>query len=268
MNRKLGEVTRRANDYVARWLDRHPAVKEESLTDWLPDFLEENSPDVRYYEFDRCEETSFLGADWDWWLLLENGCFRVRVQAKKLQLGKNYYPELIQSNQTDSQIDLLLDSSAAKGFYPLYLFYAKPEDFERCRVLPTPTALTICGAQEIYELAFGTPRHHIEYEDIRALSVPLECLFYCPVTRDFPANGPEQFFRHYFQTPLRGRIEEAEVPGDDLHRGYEENVPRIIRSLLKMRERDAKTECVLREYRSMFEGSRGVVIFDLDDDCE
>ncbi len=268
MNKKLGEVARLANNYVARWLAKHPAVKEESLTDWLPDFLEQSSPSIRYFEFDRHEETSSSGFDWDWWFLLECGCFRARVKAKKLQLSRDYYSELTQANQTDCQIDLLLDSSAAKQFYPLYMFYAKPDDFERCRILPTPTALSICGAQEIHELAFGSPCHHIECRDICALTIPLECLFYCPVTHDFPPNGPEQLFRHYFQTPLRSRVGEPEVPGNDRRRGYEESVPRIIRSLFKMRETDNDTERILRDYKSMYEGSRGVVIFDLDDEWE
>jgi hypothetical protein len=264
MNKKLGEVARQANNYVARWIEKHPAVKEESLTDWLPDFLEQNSPNVQYYELDQHEEKCSSGFDWDWWFLLEYGCFRARVKAKKLQLLKDYYSELTQSIQTGCQIDLLLDSSAAKQFYPLYLFYAKPDDVERCRVLPTPTALSICGAQEIHKLAFGTPCHHIECRDICAVTFPLECLFYCPVTRDFPPNGPEQPLLHYFQTPLRGCLGDMEAPGDDRHRGYAKSVPRIIRSLFKMREGNSNTERILRDYQSMFEGSRGVVIFDME----
>ena len=268
MKTSLGKVAHQANNYVAGWLQRQPAVKEESLTDWLLDYFHQNSPDVRYYEFDRHEEARFSGADWDWWFLLRTGCFKIRVQAKKLRRGKDHYSDLAHSNQTGYQIDTLLDSSAAHNFYPLYVLYAKTEGVERCRRLPEPTVLSICSAQEAYELVFGSARRRIESGDVLALTIPLECLFCCPLVRDFPSHGPEELFRHYFQVAPRGRRQEEEVPDDRTRRGYEESVPRIIRSLFEMPEINSNTEGILREYQSMFTGSHGVTIVRVDHERE
>src|SRR5208337_3889117 len=260
MKTTLGQVATQANDYVAGWLHRQPAIKEESITDWLLDYFHQNSSDVRYYEFDRHEEARFSGADWDWWFLLRTGCFKVRVQAKKLRRGKDHYSKLARSNQTGYQIDLLLDSSATHNFYPLYALYARNEGIDRCRRLPEPTVLSICSAQETYELIFGSARRRIESGDVLALSIPLECLFCCPLVCDFPSSGPEQLFRHYFRVSPRGRSGDEEAPDDQPRRGYEESVPDIIRSLFEIREINSNTEGILREYQSMFAGSRGVAI--------
>lgn len=268
MKTTLGEVAGQANDYVAGWLQRQPAVKEESITDWLLDYFHQNGPDVRYYEFDRHEEARFSGADWDWWFLLRTGCFKVRVQAKKLRLGKDHYPELARSNQKGYQIDLLLDSSAAHNFYPLYAVYAKTEGVERCKRVPEPTVLSICSAQETYELIFGSARRRIESADVLALTIPLECLFCCPLVCDFSSHGPERLFDRYFRVSPRGCEGDEEAQGHRPRRGYEESVPRIIRSLFEIREISSDNEGILREYQSMFSGSRGVTIVRVDHERE
>jgi hypothetical protein len=260
MNTRFGIVAREANDYAAGWLRRQPAVKEESITDWLLDFFQQKSSDVRYYEFDRHEEARFSGADWDWWFLLRNGCYKIRVQAKKLRRGKDHYPELARSNQTGYQIDLLLDSSAKHNFYPIYVLYAKTEGVERCKRQPVPVVLSICSAQETYELIFGAARRRIESGDVLALSIPLECLFTCPLVRDFPSHSPDNLFREYFKILPRGISEEAKNTDVDHHRGYEETIPNIIRSLFEIREINSNTEGILREYQSIFSGSRGVTL--------
>ncbi|MCX6829579.1 MAG: hypothetical protein NT002_09905 [candidate division Zixibacteria bacterium] len=260
MKTAIGIVAREANDYVAGWLQRQPAVKEESITDWLLDFFQQKTPDVRYYEFDRHEEARFSGADWDWWFLLRNGCFKMRVQAKKIKPGKDHYSELARSNQTGYQIDLLLDSSAQHNFYPLYVLYARTEGVERCQRPPRPIVLSICSAQETYELVFGSARRRIESGDILALSIPLECLFCCPLVLDFRSHGPQELFRRYFMVSPRGRRGKTDAEDADFRRGYEESIPRIIRTLFEMREINDNTEGNLREYQSIYAGTRGVTI--------
>lgn len=260
MKNTLGQVARQANDYIAGWLHRQPAVKEESITDWLLDYFHQNSPNVRYYAFDRHEEARSSGADWDWWFLLRTGCFKIRVQAKKLRRGRDHYSELTRSNQTGYQIDQLLDSSACHNFYPLYVTYAKTEGVERCRRVSEPTVLSMCSAQDTYELLFGSARRRIESSDMLALTIPLECLFSCPLVCDFSSHGPEELFRHYFQVAPRGRGVESDTPDDRPRRGYEDTVPPIILSLFEAREINNNTEGVLRHYQSSFAGSRGITI--------
>ena len=69
------QIARDANDYVDGWMTRQPEIKEESITDWLLDYFDQHSSQLKYYQFNRYEEGAFSGADWDWWILLRNGCF-------------------------------------------------------------------------------------------------------------------------------------------------------------------------------------------------
>jgi len=68
--------------------------------------------------------------------------------------------------------------------------------------------------------------------------------------------------------PARGRRGEAEAPDDSSRRGYEESVPRIIRSLFEMREINSNTEGILHEYQAMFAGSRGVTVVRVEHEHE
>lgn len=49
----------------------------------------------------------------------------------------------------------------------------------------------------------------------------------------------------------------------DPDRGFEERTPEIIKRMFVVREINSNTEGILREYQSMFAGSKGVVIADL-----
>ncbi len=260
METTLAMLARAANGYVTDWLWEQPTVREKTLTDWLLDFFQRRSSDVQYYEFNPSEKARFSEADWDWWFLLRNGCLKIRVKAKKIRRGVNYYSEFARSTETGCQIDLLLDSSAAQNFYPLYVLYAKAEGSERCRVLPNPTVLSICGAQEIYDLIHDTPRCSIRSSNILKIAIPLECLFYCPVAREFPEYGPKERLNHYFEAVPRGRTEGADTFNEDLDRGYEERVPEIVCSLFELLDMDSTTESLLGQYQSMFPGSRGVAV--------
>jgi len=64
----------------------------------------------------------------------------------------------------------------------------------------------------------------------------------------------------------RGRRGDEEAQDDRPRRGYEESVPHVIRSLFEIREINSNTEGILREYQSMFAGSRGVTIVRVDDE--
>ncbi len=178
-----------ASRYVTGWLQRQPAVKEESITDWLLDYLTQHNSQIRYYQFSRHEEGRSSGADWDWWILANRGCFKLRVQAKKLRSNYDHYNSLAHSNSIGYQIDLLLDSSASLNFYPIYSLYGLSEGVERCSRTTRPESLHICSAQEVYDLLFGTARSRIASTNLLDLSIPLPCLFCCPLVRDHPRGG-------------------------------------------------------------------------------
>jgi len=266
MDIQLGSISREANDYVAGWIRRQPTVKEESITDWLLDFFHQKTPNIRYYEFNRFEEARFSGADWDWWFLLRNGCYKIRVQAKKIRRGKDHFLELARSNQTGYQIDLLIESSSRYNFYPLYVLYGNTEGVERCPKHSKCTVLSICSAQEVYKLLFGTKRHRVDSRDVLSLSIPLECLFTCPLVCNFSINGPEILFQHYFNSSREGKEKNSKRIDTDARQGYDVSVPNIIRLLYQMGEINDNTERILREYQSMFSGSKRVSIVRIQDD--
>lgn len=112
-----------------RWISKQPSVKEESLTDRLLFDISELDPRITYHALTRHEEAA-VGADWEWWILVDDpeakGFFAYRfiVQAKKIYEDRDNYPALNYRNKNGHQIDLLLSSSETRGAFPLYLFYS------------------------------------------------------------------------------------------------------------------------------------------------
>jgi hypothetical protein len=256
----LCQISRDANDYITGWMNRQPEVKEESITDWLLDFYTQHTNEIRYYQFNRYEEGRHTGADWDWWILLRNGCFKLRIQAKKIRLGHNHYTDLTRNNQNGFQIDILLNSSSEYNFYPLYSIYGHSEGVERCQHPKRPLSLHICSAQEVYDLIFNAPRRRINSSDILQLTIPLECLFCCPLVRDGAGIGPRKLFDHYFGIPPLGRNNEEQDDNFNRNRGFEQNVPRNIASLFEMKETNDNSIGLIEEYRSMYPGSKALGI--------
>lgn len=253
----LCQISSNASSYVAGWLKRQSELKEESISDWILDQFDQHSSEVRYYQFTRHEEARISGADWDWWFLLRRGCFKIRIQAKKIRKNHDHYRDIARANKTGPQIDLLLESSARHNFYPMYALYGPGEGVERCTQIAQPSALFICSAHETYNLVFGSVRRRIDSSDLLSLSIPLQCLFCCPLVSD---GSPSQLFEHYFQIPQKGLLDDRGFPMPDGNRGYEREVPSIIASLFEMREDDSDPKGFVDEYRSMFPGSSGVMI--------
>lgn len=258
------KISRDANDYVDGWITRQPEIKEESITEWLLDYFDQHSNLLKYYQFNRHEEGTYSGADWDWWILLNNGCFKLRIQAKKVKAGTNHYNAITHSNKNGYQIDLLLNSSSRYNFYPLYALYGKQEGVERCKKPPKPISLHICSAQEIYDLIFGSARQRIESSDLLGLTIPLECLFCCPLVRDMDEVGPRRLFEHYFKTPPR-KINEVNMNYDiKSDQGFEKQVPEIISVLYNLKEYNDNSSRIIREYRNTYPSSNALSIVKFD----
>lgn len=116
------EISRECYD----WLNKQPNVKEESLTDWLLYQASIRSNRVFYKSFTRNEE-SHIGADWEWWILIEDICglsaYRLLIQAKKLKKSEDNYKSITYGNKNGMQIDLLLSSAIKRQALPLYAYY-------------------------------------------------------------------------------------------------------------------------------------------------
>ena len=259
------KIARDANDYVSGWMTRQPEIKEESITDWLLDYFDQNTSQIRYYQFNRHEEGRIYGADWDWWILLPNGCFKLRIQAKKIKNGANHYNDLTRNNQNGYQIDLLLNSSSSHNFYPLYSLYGKSEGMERCQQPPSPVSLHICSAQEVYDLVFGQPRRRINSTDLLKLTIPLECLFCCPLTRKGRGFDPRKLFGHYFQVPPRTFNKDNRESFKNENRGFENEVPDILTDLYKMESLNDNSAGLINMYRSRFPGSNSLSIVKINE---
>lgn len=260
--KNLCETAKDASQYVAGWLQRQPSVKEESITDWLLDYLDQHCTQISYSQFTRHEEGRSSGADWDWWILLRSGCFKLRVQAKRLKRRVDHYSDLGRSNKYGYQIDMLLNSSAGLNFYPIYALYGISEGMERCPNTSRSESLHICSAQEVNDMIFGEPRHRVDSSALLGLSIPLSCLFCCPQSQGQSLDKPHTLLDRYFQTAPKSRGVDADGKSDPL-RGIEVNTPEIIKKLSEKHERNSNFEGLLREYQSMFAGSSSVVIADM-----
>lgn len=237
-------------------------MKEESLTDWLLDHFMQQSSEILYYQFTRHEEGKESGADWDWWILLEHGCFKIRVQAKKVRKSHDHYRDLARSNKSGYQLDMLLKSSASQNFYPIYALYGFAEGGERCEHTPRPEPLHICSAQEVYDIVFASARTRIDSSTLLGLSIPLSCLFCCPRVNDSLLSSTENIFRRHFGRS--SRVCEGEEDGEALdlgsRQGFEERVPEVVRALFETQKANDNREELLKKYQGEFSGANGVLI--------
>lgn len=112
-----------AAEYLGRWLTLQPAVKEESLTDWLLFDVSSKTPRIRYATFTRHQEARKTGADWEWWFLYPSASFRWRIQAKKSDPVGDNYPALVYTNRYGLQIDKLIADAKTVNAVPAYVFF-------------------------------------------------------------------------------------------------------------------------------------------------
>mgnify|MGYP000976279623 CR=1 FL=1 len=99
------------SEYIYKWLQQQPFVKEESLTDWLLYNISQKTDKVYYKTFTHHEE-ALNGTDWEWWIITNEyskmQAYRFLVQAKKLKSKDDNYPLLSYGNRNGLQIDLLI----------------------------------------------------------------------------------------------------------------------------------------------------------------
>ena len=101
---------KKISEHIREWISEQPAVKEESLTDYLLFQMSERVPRIRYKAFSRQVEAKTTGADWEWWFVLSDDCaYKLRVQAKK-GFSDNY-PHIAHCNRYGLQIEKLLEDA-------------------------------------------------------------------------------------------------------------------------------------------------------------
>jgi hypothetical protein len=164
-----------ASVYVAGWIGRQPEVKEESITDWSLDWLEQRTNRFAYKLFTRHEEARLTGADFEWWILGNQRAFKARVQAKKLRSNADNYPGLAHANEHGLQIVKLIESANAEGAVPLYMFYARAAaQLPRGAVL---NGMFVASAQQIDDNFVRVERRQVSESDVLKHSIPLSVIF-------------------------------------------------------------------------------------------
>ena len=177
---RLCREFRNNSDYIYNWFESKRNVKEESFTDWMLYSLSKNLPNFNYREYTRHQENASSGADFDFWLVENKNYLVFRIQAKKLRTG-NHYDAITYPRQTLSQINLLIASSNLP-IRPFYLFYNNDTYNSRCERLQAGTLLA--SAQEIQNTFLTAGNTNITRQQLLNISIPLECLFCCPLSPD------------------------------------------------------------------------------------
>lgn len=163
-----------------------PHVREDSLTDWLLFYLSVNLDWVKYYAFNRHEE-SLNGFDWEWWVLTNNHAYRFTVQAKKLNNHGDNWSLINYGNRNGTQIDLLLESAKKNNAFPLYAFYSVSNPDIESRTMykselihkmldwyqSCKNGCFISPAFLVYEKVFKGFKFHIHSNWLVSISVPM-----------------------------------------------------------------------------------------------
>ena len=240
---------------INTWLSAQPAVKEESLTDWLLYELSKRSSQVYYKAFTRHEEAKYTGADWDWLFVFNDGSIRIRIQAKKLFENKDNQPELLRSNQYGRQIDKLISSSKKKKILPMYAFFSANNSPTACKNKLTKSDGTfLCGADSVLN-NLTTPKRTITPSDALTLSYPLPCITCCSlIAKSDSAKDLIQQIHQYFPSP-----ESISGDQDDLM-GYSQVTPQFALNILD--NNGVFPEWWEEEYKREFEEVNAVVIVD------
>lgn len=244
------KVARRASRHVRKWILRQPAVKEESITDWLLDDISRHSRKIFYKAFTRSEEARETGADWEWWIVYSNYAFKMRVQAKKVKAKGNNYASIAHTNRYGLQIEKLLNDAQAKNFAPFYALYSEGGAKTQCANRILDEGVYLSGAYQLNNTFILNGPVNIKAADLLLKSVPLSCFFGCP-------NAVVDFFsflERYFLQEVRKQSSLEKL------QGFHEKLPAYVSFVLEAGvETSASFEA---EFARDMEGMNGIVVID------
>lgn len=198
---KIGALVKASSVYVMNWIIKQDCVKEESLTDWFLYDTSTKIPCFYYKEFSRKEESRVTGADWEWWMIFNSGAIRFRIQAKKVVSSSNYFMAFTYTpaNQNIRQIDRLIANAKATNSYPVYVFYTNDGTGTACRRHIVDEGVYVSSAFTIYRDFVNQPPTTVAKIDVLNRSIPISCLFLCPVAIASPVhNSIYSVLYHYF----------------------------------------------------------------------
>lgn len=247
---------RESSVYIKRWITRQPAVKEESITDWLLYDISEKISGITYLAFTRQEEARKTGADWEWWFLFSAFSAKMRIQAKKINPTKDNYPVIAHTNQYGLQIEKLLEESRNRNFVPFYAFYTSLEETVRCGRGINDEGVFLAGGNLLYADFIQGGKRSILPSDILEQAIPLSCFVCCPLcARNL--DGFIDFLFQYFPQEIGGRRpgEGGPIPGIYQH------PPNYISSFIGS-SKDGLPDWWEREFGGELEGVNALVVYD------
>ena len=254
--------------YLREWISKQPAVKEESLTDYLLFQISEQVPKVYYKAFTRHEEAKTTGADWEWWVVFANNCaYKFRIQAKK---GfPDNYPHIAHSNKYGLQIETLLKDAITTNSIPFYAFYTNETGMVMCGRGINDEGVYFAGANKVYSSFIQGPREKVTIQSVLAISNPLSCFFGCPLvfeSDDTFSNFIENYYDDESKVSIRKalNIEHEENSNEQMELGLHNTIPSYVSVLL---QQGNNTESNIdswyeNEYRNSIEDLSAIMVYD------
>jgi hypothetical protein len=253
---------KKCSKYIKKWISAQPAVKEESLTDWLLYNLSQEIEKIKYKAFSRIEESITTGADWEWWLLFPSYNVRIRVQAKKVKPTKNNYPYLAYPNNTCSQIKNLLADANRTNSIPLYAFYTNLKgSLNYVNAKGSNEGVFLAGGMQIYSDFIGNGKSEVKPTSILKKCLPLSCLFCCPLTDDGERGLIKLLTKYYSLEVAKDDKFSNEIPG------IYYKIPNYIETFIKY-IKEGLPEWWEIEYNREIEGINALVVYDAREEKE
>lgn len=256
------EKLKESSLYVRDWIARQPAVKEESLTDWLLYDISQKINGIIYRAFSRHEEARVTGADWEWWFLFPDFSAKMRVQAKKINPGNDNYAAIAHTNKYGLQIEKLLQDSEAKNFLPFCTFYTCLQEHVMCQKQINDEGVFMAGANQVHGDFIKGGKRPAMPTDILAKSIALSCFLCCPLQSE--GHGRRSFISflsHYYSSEIGHVPEEGEQLDREPTRGIYREIPSYVSSLVE-HAREGLPDWWEQEFRGYIEGVNSIVVYD------
>ncbi len=258
-----GEHIRESSLYARRWMNRHPSVQGQSITDWLLYDMSERTERMYCGTLDKDEAVRETGADWEWWFVFDYYALKLRVHAKKMDHGGDNYGSVAYANRLGLPTETFLAQSITENFVPLYAFYIAHTNDTMCSKRKTDEGVYLAGARTLYDRFAADVEQPVSDTDILRVTVPLSCLICCPLCTD-QNDGFVDFLHAYFTKDAERRVEDDEglARDDRLNvRGMHRQLPEHVSSFLKHAQ-DGVPQSWAEEFSGHVEHVNALVVYD------
>jgi len=256
------------SESIREWISKQPAVKEETLTDYLLFQMSERVPRIRYKAFSRQEEAKTTGADWEWWFVLsDHSAYKLRMQAKK---GfPDNYPHIAHSNRYGLQIEKLFEDAISTNSIPFYAFYTSEKGKVMCQRGINDEGVYIAGANKVYRSFIQGTRQKISIQSVLSISNPLSCFFCCPLVEEMGGHFSGFLGKYYNEESREGIQQTRNIEYEDIENklsalGLHNSIPTYVSVLMKQRNNEADDidRWYENEFRYALKDINAILVYD------